>query len=302
MNKNFSITVPGSTSNLGPGFDTLGLALKIYLRVKVTIEAQITHIETSGKGAAGLPQDERNLIYKTYQQGCRFLEVPDQPLRINVHNEIPLSRGLGSSGAAVVCGLAIANELNGKKLSNQQLAELATHLEGHPENVTASCDGGFTVGCLANDRLYHCKIMPPPGLHAVALIPDIEISTREARRMLPEFIPYSSAVANIQRAGLLVAAMSSGCFDFLREAVTDGLHQPFRKRLIPGFDEILAAAYSAGAHAAFLSGSGSTILAFVSENAEEVRAAMIEAVEPFNYSASAQILELESEGVRIARL
>lgn len=301
MNNRFSITVPGSTSNIGAGYDTLGLALQIYLRAEISTTAEVTKIENSGEGAETLPGDESNLIYKIYRDACTVLGATPQPLHMKVTTEIPLSRGLGSSGAAVICGIAIANELNGNKLSNQQICELATRIEGHPENVTASCEGGFTVGCFADDHLFHCKIAPPEGLLAVALIPDIEISTREARELLPEFMPYSCAVSNIQRAGLLVAALANRRFDLLREGVVDRLHQPFRKHLIPGFDEILNAAYEAGAHATFLSGSGSTILAFVSGNAETVGEAMLAATNAFNYSAKVKTLELEGTGLHIER-
>ena len=301
MNDRFSITVPGSTSNLGAGYDTLGLALKIYLRAEICTDTHTTLIENSGEGSADLPRDENNLIYKIYRETCDYLEVTPRPLHVKVENEIPLSRGLGSSGAAVVCGIAMANELGGRTLSNQQICELATRIEGHPENVSASCEGGFTVGCFAEDRLYHCKITPPEGLSAVALIPEIEISTRDARQLLPEFMPYACAVSNIQRTGLLVAALANGRFDLLRQAVIDQLHQPFRKRLIPGFDDILNAAYDAGAHAAFLSGSGSTILAFVSQNAETVGEAMHAATQNFDYSAKVLFLNLAEKGLQIDR-
>ncbi|KAA3619605.1 MAG: homoserine kinase [Calditrichaeota bacterium] len=299
MPTKFKITVPGSTSNLGAGFDTLGLALKIYLTAIVTTDSQQTEIKTTGHGAENVPSDDTNLIYSIYKQGCEFLGVAPRPLKISVENDIPLSRGLGSSGAAVVCGLVIANELNEAKLTNQQIAEMAARIEGHPENVTASCFGGLTISSLKNDKLNSCKINPPAELKTVVLIPEIEIQTKDARRLLPEVVPLEKAVANIQRSSLMVAAMASGCFDLLREAVADNLHQPFRKRLIPGFDEICEAAYGAGAHAAFISGSGSGVIALVSEQAHAVEQAFTDVAAPLEFAATTQILEIEKEGYKV---
>ncbi|MCA9732147.1 homoserine kinase [candidate division KSB1 bacterium] len=299
MDKQFKIKVPCSTSNLGPGFDTLGLALQLFLDVDVSTATDKTEISLTGEGKDYLPRDESNYIYKIYRESCEIIGVIPQPLLLNISSEIPLSRGLGSSGSAVVAGLVIANELNNGSLSRDQLAEIATRIEGHPENVSASCYGGLTVGCLANEKLFSCQILPPGELKAVAIIPEIEILTKEARTLLPNEVPFKVAVNNVQRASLFTAAMATGRFDLLREASKDMLHQPFRKKLIPGFDAILAGAYKAGAHAAFLSGSGSTIVALSSDGHEKIGNAMMQVVQELDYTAKILILDIAQHGYKV---
>ncbi|KAA3659540.1 MAG: homoserine kinase [Calditrichaeota bacterium] len=299
MKNSFKIKIPCSTSNLGPGFDTLGLALQLFLEIEVSTATEKTEFVLSGEGKDALPLDESNYIYKIYCQGCEIIGATPRSLHIKVRSDIPLSRGLGSSGSAVVAALVMANELNGGSLTRDQIAEIATRIEGHPENVSASCYGGLTVGCLANEKLFSCQILPQESLKAVTVIPEIEILTREARTLLPEHVPFAVAVNNVQRATLFAAAMATGQFDVLREASKDKLHQPFRKKLIPGFDALLESAYEAGALAAFLSGSGSTIVALVQENASRVEDAMLSSVASFNYSASARTLDIAREGYRV---
>jgi homoserine kinase len=294
----FNIKIPGSTSNLGAGFDTAGLALQIYLTVTVR-KADIFALHLTGEGSEALPSNESNLLVQTYLQVCEHFNLKPQAFDLRVHNEIPLQRGLGSSGAAIAAGLKLAKQQAGETLPVQALLELGCQIEGHPENLVASFLGGFSVNCFSGRRLTCKHFQHIPSLQAVLLIPDFTISTEAARKLLPSNVSFADAVANVQRCGLLVAALTNGDFSLLREAVTDRLHQPFRKKLIPGFDDILNAAYEGGAHAVFLSGSGSTILALTNRNADAIAQAMQSVVQTQSYAATTKIVEIDTKGARV---
>ena len=299
--KTLTLTVPGSTSNLGSGFDTLGLALQLYLTVQATVRPGALEIHYSGTGAETIPSDASNLVYRSYLQGCRLFNYDPLPVRLEINNEIPLRRGLGSSGAAIVAGLLLARELAppGRSLSGADLIQAGMPLEGHPENISASLLGGLTVNCTHHSRVYTLKVPFPHDLAAVALIPDFDISTEAARELLPAQIPLADAVHNLQRVALWVAALQQQAYELLRFAARDAIHQPFRKKLIPGFDEIMEAAYSAGARAAFLSGSGSTILALVeTEKAGMVQQQMEQAAGAHAFSFTSQLINIDTQGAR----
>ncbi len=294
------ITVPASTSNLGSGFDTLGLALSLRMSVSADFNTDAVRIRYSGEGAARIPTDERNLVYRSYAYGCQQLGQAPRLVTLDIHNPIPLERGLGSSGAAIAAGLVLADVACGYS-AGDQLLQWGTELEGHPENVSASLNGGFTINCLHDGRVISVKTEPPPDLRAVALIPEVVIPTEEARRILPEQIPRQSAIFNMQRVALWAIALQKGELHLLRAASEDRLHQPYRKRFIPGFDALIEAAYAAGASAAFLSGSGSTILALCGrESAEAVQSAMAGVASVHDLVFQTRILELETEGAQVS--
>ena len=293
------ILVPGSTSNLGAGFDTFGLALRVYLRLRVR-PADAFHVVLSGEGESELARDTSNLVLKTYLRACEQFNLPAKSIALEIHNDIPLKRGLGSSGAAIAAGLHLASLQSETQLPMQQLLELGCEIEGHPENLVASMLGGFCVNCYDSGRLHYAQFTSLPAFNAVLLIPDLTISTEVARRLLPKSVQFADAVANVQRAGLMVAGLLGGDLALLRQAVSDTLHQPFRKKLIPGFDGILAAAYEAGANAAFLSGSGSTILALTidPDAAERIAKALKAAAVEVELPARTKIVELHTSGVQ----
>ncbi len=289
------LQVPASTSNLGAGFDALGLALELFLEVDAEFGGDRTEIEFSGEGEEEIPADRSNLIYQAFESGCRFFELQPPPVRLQIRNPIPLQRGLGSSGAAVAAGLLLAQYLTGNDGDRRRLVSLGAELEGHPENVAASLLGGLTVCCAGENGVEVIRI-DPPDLRAVALIPDFAVSTQAAREMLPEQVPLQDAVFNLQRAALWIAAAQSRTWRVLREACRDALHQPYRKKLVPGFEAIVAAALEAGAVAAFLSGSGSAIVALTPADGDGVAQAMQEAAALQNFGYQARILELDSRG------
>lgn len=295
---NFTLKIPGSTSNMGAGFDTVGLALQIYLTVTVR-KADTFILKLTGEGCEELPANENNLLIKTYLQACEHFNLQPQAYDLKIYNEIPLKRGLGSSGAAIAAGLKLAQLQAEENLPVRELLEFGCQIEGHPENLMASFLGGFSVNCFSDRQLTYKHFKQIPPMQVVLLIPDFTISTQVARKLLPSKVSFADAIANVQRCGLLVAALTNGDFLLLREAVTDRLHQPYRKKLISGFDEILNAAYKSGARAVFLSGSGSTILALTDRNADSIAQAMQSIVQTQSYSANTKIVEIDTIGARV---
>lgn len=302
LKRKITIRVPASTSNLGSGFDALGLAIDLPLTVKFEIGIAGRHIRAQGEGANLLEQEQDNLLLQAFDRACQKLGYESPPLRIEMNNSIPLKRGLGSSGAAIVAGLTGANLLHGKKLSQPQLLDLANEIEGHPENASASLLGGLTVNGVENGNVKLQRFLPSQDWVAVAFIPDLEIATHDARRVLPEILSREDAVKNVQRVAVLVAAFAKRDAALLKFGVQDWLHQPYRRTLIPGFDDILAAAYEAGALAAFLSGSGSTLLAICSKRqAKKISQAMARAAAQFQLIGRNAILKFAKKGVQTVK-
>jgi homoserine kinase len=253
-----TIRVPASTSNLGPGFDCLGVALRLYNHVTVS----------RGRGApvAGMIRSAGDAFFQ--RADCeRF------PFSCAIAAGIPPSRGLGSSAAVrlgVVHGL---NALSNRPLQRQEMFELCARLEDHPDNAAPASYGGFNV--VRGDQRQTFTISAQ--LHFILLIPNFEIPTEQARRLLPSRVDRLHAVENCQNACAITAAFASREYEKLRGAFADYLHQPFRKRLIPSLDDVIAAAESAGALGAFLSGSGSTICAITLRSPEKTSRAMLAA-------------------------
>ncbi len=272
MPKTIRVQVPGSTSNLGAGFDALGLAVELYLQVAFHFDTRRTYIlSTHGEGAHEIAHSADHLILQTFQYACQELKHTPPHVALEINNAIPLKRGLGSSGAAIVAGLLAAHAYFDHALSQQQLLDFANELEGHPENASASLLGGLTVNGVHNSRVLCERFAPPANWKAACFVPDLEIATEDARRVLPASLSRAHAIGNSQSAAMMVAAFAKQNAALLEFAARDYLHQPFRKVLIPGFDDILAAAMRAEAYCAFLSGSGSTMLAIAEDkHAEEI--------------------------------
>lgn len=292
------IIIPGSTSNLGPAFDAAGLALQLYLRVEAEPD-QVTSIQLLGEGAGELPDDANNLIIQTYVRASERFGLPVCNARLKVENEIPLQRGLGSSGAAIAAGLTLARLQARFSLPVDKLLALGWEIEGHPENVAASLLGGLCITCVDGKQLFYRKLSKLPQWRAVLLIPELRIATTMARALLPTRVSSTDAVANVQRVALMITAITEDVPELLREAVRDRLHQPYRKSLIPGFDAILEAAYAAGAYAAFLSGSGPTILALARGYEQEIGRAMLDAAQKAGLQAAIRIVGFDLDGAQV---
>ncbi|HEV2282808.1 MAG TPA: homoserine kinase [bacterium] len=258
------VRVPATTANLGPGFDALGLALRLHNTVALEAAAE-PRIEIEGEGAASLPRDPSHLAYRAalaVVEARTTRGAAPRAFHLRQHNRIPPARGLGSSAAAIVGGAAAANALLGGPLDTQALIDLAARLEGHPDNVAPAVLGGL-VACVTTEagKIRWTRLIPK-RLRVVIAIPAFAVSTAEARRLLPEAVPFRDAVFNVTRTALLVASLVEGRTEMLDEATRDRLHQPYRARLVPGLEAVFAAAREAGAHGVALSGSGPTVVAF----------------------------------------
>lgn len=293
------VIVPATTANLGPGFDTLGMALEIHNVIEMSEAPSGLEVETSGQGGEILARPENNLVYRATQTLFDRVGIRPKGLRIRQEINIPLARGLGSSAAAIVGGLVAANALTGGLLGQQEILRLAVEMEGHPDNVTPALIGGFTVACMHEGEPLFVKIDPPPGLEAVVAIPHIPLPTKEARKVLPREVNLGDAVFNLSRASLLVAALSVGRTDLLAAATQDRWHQPYREPLVPGLRAVFQAALEAGARGVALSGSGPSVIALVERGAEQIGRAMEGAFQWHGCEATCVATRIAREGARV---
>ena len=302
------ILVPATTANLGPGFDCLGMALSLYNEIEVCktddsppagfrVE-QAGAIEVEGEGTSELPHDVSNLIVRSMQRV--FDQVGQQPTGFQLRsiNSIPMMGGLGSSSAAIVGGLVAANELTNHPLTNHQLLDLAIEIEGHPDNVAPALLGGLVI--IAADELGPIvDRIDVPEMRVVAIHPDLRVATKTARRILPATISRADAIFNTGRVALVTLALSRGDFDLLGRAMDDRLHQPLRKYLIIGYDDVVSAAKSAGAAAIAISGSGPSMIAFAPDHHEAIAQAMKDAFAAKKIESRTWILNVDREGARV---
>ncbi|MBM2809348.1 MAG: homoserine kinase [Chloroflexi bacterium] len=272
----FTVTVPASSANLGPGFDALGMAIDLVNTVRVE-PADQWEVVLTGEGAERLPQGDRNLMHRSITTAAQRWGLRLPPARLSCVNEVPLSRGLGSSSTAVVAGLLIADQLAGAERHEDDILQLASEIEGHPDNVTPALLGGVQACALADGRVVHARVPVARPLGLAMFVPNVPMPTREARRVIPRRVDLYDAVYNVSRACLLVAGLASGEYGALRTGTQDMLHQPPRMRLFPAMPVLFHAALEAGALGVFLSGAGSTIMAFVEGDPQPVADAMAQA-------------------------
>jgi len=304
MNK-VRVIVPASTTNLGPGFDVLGMALNLYNVFEVEIsESDETKIEIEGEGSDILPRDEKNLVYQCAKRVFEKIGEKIPPLSIKIINNIPLARGLGSSGTAIIAGLMSANALSGNQLTDQEILNLATEIDGHPDNVSASMFGGVVISAQTNNGIAYMKLDMPKKLTVVAVVPDFHIITTKARELLPKTVDIQTAVFNISRASLLVAGLATGDFRLLDISMQDKLHQPYRAKLIPGIYDVFESAKAVTENVAVtISGAGSTISAFCYDtDACAIGESMCKAFMKHNVKSYSLILDIDQEGTRIIKL
>ena len=254
------IKVPSSTANLGPGFDTLGAALNLYNRF---------FLEKSGNNLVitGCPEeftDENNLVYKSMKYTAdKFHRTLPQGIKLHIDTHIPLSRGLGSSSTCIVAGIFGASELLELHLSREDILNIASDIEGHPDNVAPAILGGIITTVSKEGKLYYDKIPLGKEIKFISLIPDFELATSLSRSVLPDTIKRTDGIFNISRVSLLITSLITGNLENLSVACEDRLHQPYRASLIPDYEAIVNKCWEFNASAVFLSGAGPTILALV---------------------------------------
>ena len=299
------VRVPATSANLGPGFDALGVACTLYNEMTLTLMHEPgLHITARGEGAAYIPSDERNIVWKSIRYLLQRADRADefQGAKIRMSNRIPLSRGLGSSATAIVAGLTAANAVVGSPFNRDDLLQFATDIEGHPDNVAPAIYGGFTVNTVTNGHVECFSFLPRIVMRFVVMVPDFYLSTKSAREVLPAEVPMKDAVFNVSHAAMMVAALARGSEKHLGNSFEDALHQNYRASLIPGMFDVFAAAKKAGAYGAVLSGAGPCLIAFVPAHrkcTEDVAAAMQESFRAHNVEARPLHLRLDTKGARV---
>lgn len=260
------VRVPASTANLGSGFDTVGLAVQMYLTVEAIPGGEGLDIQVTGRDAEKIATDASNMIYRYVAEHAG----PSMPrgLTLKIHSDIPLTRGFGSSSAAIVAGISIGEWLRrGTPPERKIVLDAATKAEGHPDNVTAAVLGGLTVSAIIDDELITNSLRIPQGLQIVAIIPDKELSTQKAREVLPLSISRAEAIFNLQRLGLLLTGLFLNRKELLIQGVQDQLHQNRRATLFPPMGETVTRLNRERAClGAFISGAGPSIAAFCKDN------------------------------------
>jgi homoserine kinase len=299
------IRVPGSTSNLGAGFDTLGLALRLYLKVRVeklNASATAHQVMVEGVDASLIPTDESNLIVRAMHFAGEREGIAVPKVRLWIENHIPVARGLGGSGAAIVAGLTAFEAMTGRVLGEEKLLAYAYDLEGHADNVTPSVVGSLVLTCRTEDgRVRYLQAEWPHELKIVAVVPNVPLATETARRILPAQIPLSDVVFNLQRAALFWPALVHRRFELVREAMRDRVHQPYRQNLVPGLAEVLQLRDIDGLVGVALSGAGPTVIALASSNFRKIAEELSAGFERNGVSAESLILDVDTTGRTVSR-
>lgn len=303
-----TVRVPATSANLGPGFDSLGLALDLWNETTMTLAIEYT-VQVTGEGRERLSPGENNMIIRSAQKLAERVGKRLPPFHVDSVNRIPLSSGLGSSAAAKLTGLLGANVLLGKPLSREEILELATDMEGHPDNVAPALMGGLVVSTVENGKVFTHKINVDGSHSAVGnfespiqvtvVLPDLPYSTRESRLVLPEHVSMRDAVHNISRAVLVAEAFRNGDLALLSRAMTDTLHQPYRLKLIPGARAAMDAAKKAGAAAVSLSGAGPSLIAFSADGHPAIGEAMQHAFKEAGLESRIFPLKMSNHGAEV---
>lgn len=290
------VRIPATSANLGPGFDCLGLALSLYNYVQIE-ESDSFRITLKGAYTTGLATDETNLVWKSMCTLWETIGFAIPTVALELENNVPPTRGMGSSSAAIVGGLVAANEYAGGVLGKQEILQIANQIEGHPDNVAPALLGGITLAVTTETGVIARTLHSHPQFTALAIVPDFHLSTEKSRKVVPTSVSRADAVYNLSRTALLVEALIHEDYEFLKEGMQDRLHQNQRASLVPGLAETLQVALDSGAYGSALSGSGPTILALVAPDKSEVVAqAMVDSLADHGLKAKAYTLTVDTEG------
>ena len=287
--------IPGTTANLGSGFDTLGLAVALYNRATVRrrddrrVEITSPIAEDARAGALAMLEEAATAFFK---------KTRAQRFGVDLHlaGDVPIARGLGSSVTARLGCVAGLNALAGSPLDRQGLLEVVAALEGHPDNAAPAVFGGFTAAGFVGSEVRCIRVPLPSRIRLVTLIPHFEVSTPEARKRVPQTFSKADTIHILNRASLVTAAFATGRLESLRGCFDDRIHQPYRAALIPGMDAILAAGVKAGAIGGWLSGSGSTLMCLALDNPEAIATAMQRKMP----KAAVHILKPDNAGLKVS--
>lgn len=295
------VRIPATTANMGPGFDTLGMALKLYNEIEVEEITGETEIYNNGIRISDDFRD--NLIYKSIKMTMERQDYSCSGIKIDVTKcDIPMSRGLGSSSSCIVGGIAAANSIIDSRMSMDDVISLATEIEGHPDNVVPAALGGMVISLREDNKIIYSRVCLPHELKFAAMIPDFEVNTALSRKVLPKSYLKEDCVFNVSRAAMLVNALNNSEFDKLRACFQDKIHQPYRKNLIKSSETIFKKCKELGATGEFISGSGSTLMAVLSdENPEKFVNSMKKFLSGFEDNWNVILLEPDLDGVKILK-
>lgn len=301
---NTEITIPASTSNLGASFDACGLALSLYLRVEIEEGIGEFEVVPSGEGADRVPRDGTNLIARVARSVAELRGRKIEGARLLVRNEIPLARGLGSSSAAIIAGISVYEALTGDQLTGEELFSYALRFEDHGDNLAPSLLGGMVVACMIENAqsrsLVTVKRDWPEEVRIVLCIPEFEMGTSQMRSVLPREVTRTDAVFNVQRAALLQALISERRFDLFNEALRDRLHQPHRAPHGPGLADVLRLNDEKNNYTGLLgvaiSGAGSTVVAFATDNFSQIAGEMSNRFETAGIRSRTLEVEVDNRG------
>lgn len=291
------IKVPATSANIGPGFDCLGIALNLYNKFYIEEIERGLIIEGCDPSFA----NEDNLVFTSMKKCFEKIGYKYNGIRIIIKADIPVSRGLGSSAACILGGVVGANELAGNVLSKEEILELATKIEGHPDNITPALFGGMTVSITENNKVYYDNIDIAKGIKFYTLIPNFKLSTEEARKILPDTVSHKDAVFNVGRTALMLTAMINGNFDLMKVGVKDRLHQEYRGTLIEDFNYILDECNKLNTYGVFLSGAGPTIIVAVQQEDDNILKAVKKKLEGLNRVWDLKELNVDYKGVSIIK-
>ena len=297
-----TVEAPASSANLGPGFDALALALDLHLHVTVTpLDHGSEQLVVEGEGADEIGMDAGNRFLIGLERGLQAASLEPPVMRIEMRNEIPLARGLGSSAAAVVAGLRAAEAMAGVELGMDRLLAIAADVDGHPDNVAAALLGGFVIVARDDGVPRAARFEPPDRLAAALFIPALPLRTAEMRAALPAQVTHVDATHNVGRAALVVAALTTDRPELLRAMADDRLHEPFRAVHFPALPDLIAAAMQAGALGAALSGAGSSVIALCDgpESAAAVAAALDKAATNAGVAGRSSVVRPTAAGARL---
>ena len=289
------LRVPASSANLGPGFDALGLALNLHLICTFELSDTLS-ITSGGIDSDVIPADASNLIWQTALQVAHLGRVQLPAIRLEIFNEIPIGKGLGSSAAALTAGVVIANELLQLNWSRQQILNEAARIEGHPDNVSACVLGAVVATSMEPDGQTHAvRVELPANYEVAAVVPDFSLSTTKARSVLPDSYTRRDAVFNVQHSALLIAALCTGNTDSFSAALQDRMHQPYRAPLIPGFREMLLLRQP-GLLGCALSGAGPSVLVFFERGSEVVTRSFEEVFARYGTGSKTYFTDIQRSG------
>lgn len=296
------IQIPATSANMGPGFDSIGVAVQLYNHIWVEEQTDGLTIEVRRKQELEVPTDETNLIYQTMKFFYEKKGLPMPGIHLIQEDYIPMVRGLGSSAACIVGGLLAANELAGRPCTRDELAQMAAMLEGHPDNSNPALFGGMVVGAQNEKEMKYVRLELPKDLVFAIMVPDFPVSTAASRGVLPDSYTRKDVVFNASRAALLVVSVMTGNYENFDMAMQDKVHQPYRAQLIDGMEEIFRHAKDFGAVASYLSGAGSTLMAMVTkEKAERFEREMSAYLGTLPHNWKLQLLQADRVGARVER-